>query len=248
MMSRGQQELRARLEAACRRRGSVVFGIASAEEADALEPIKMGSTVNRWSETTRGRMPEARSIIVFGVRSIDDADELAVDRGGFSWSYPGYFPLTHMRRDVLQILREDGYKAAPVPGLVPLKRVAVLAGIGAYGKNSMIISPRHGPWLRFEGVITDAELPLDKPFTRDLCGKCNKCVRACPTKALKPYVVMPERCLVDVSLRRRPPPKLEKIRRRIEPQLTPRTHVMCTVCQRVCPHTSAERRRNQIKA
>ena len=247
-MNRGQKELRDRLSNACRRRGAAAFGIASVDEADALERIKIGSTVNRWSETIREKMPEARSVVVFGVKSQDDADELAIMRGGNNWSYPGYHMLTHMRRDALQILREEGYKAMPIPALASMKRLAILAGIGAYGKNSMVLSPRHGLWLRLEGVVTDAELPLDRPFDRNLCGSCNKCVKACPTKALKPYVLDADRCLVDVSLRKNPPRNLEKIRRRVEHQITPRTHVMCTVCQRVCPYTSAERRKNRITA
>ena len=245
-MSKGMQELKRRLADAIRRRGGSAFGIASAEEADAYERIKIGSTVNRLSERITEKIPGAKRVIVFGVRSSDDADELTTRRGANNWTYPGYFPLTHMRRDVLQILREEGYKAWPVPGLVPLKRAAILAGIGAYGKNSMILSPKHGLWLRFEAVVTDAELPVDRAFSKDLCGSCTRCMRACPTKAIKPYVLDANRCLVDVSLRVNPPKALEKIRGRHEYQLTPRTHVMCTVCQKACPHTTVDRRRNSF--
>ncbi len=240
------QELRQRLTEAIRRRGGSAFGIASAQDADAYERIKIGSTVNRLSERITEKLPGAKRVIVFGVRSADDADELTTRRGANNWTYPGYFPLTHMRRDVLQILRESGYKAWPVPGLVPLKRVAVLAGLGAYGKNSMLLSPKHGLWLRLEAVVTDAELPVDKPFSRDLCGSCTRCVRACPTRAIKPYVLDPDRCLIDVSLRMRPPKALEKVRGRYELQLTPRTHVMCTICQKACRYTTADRRRNSF--
>ena len=245
-MNRGMQELRRKLADAVRRRGGSAFGIASVEEADAYERIKIGSTVNRMSEKIRDKVPGAQCVIVFGVRSADDADEITTRRGGNNWTYPGYFPLTHMRRDMLQMLREEGYKASPLPGLVPLKRVAVLAGLGAYGKNSMILSPKHGLWLRLEAVVTDAEMPIDKPFSRDLCRGCTRCMRACPTKAIKPYVLDADRCLVDVSLRMSPPPKLEKIRGKHELQLTPRTHVMCTVCQKACPYTTPERRRNSF--
>lgn len=245
-MNRGMLELRRRLADAVKRRGGAAFGIASAEEADAYERIKIGSTVDRLSERITDKIPGARRVIVFGVRSADDADELTTRRGGNNWTYPGYFPLTHMRRDIIQILREEGYKAFPIPGLVPLKRVAVLAGLGAYGKNSMLLSPKHGLWLRLEAVVTDAELPLDRPFSRDLCSGCSRCVRACPTRAIKPYVLDPDRCLVDVSIRMSPPKNLEKMRGRFELQLTPKTHVMCTVCQKACPYTTPQRRRNSF--
>ena len=245
-MASGIDELREALRSACRRRGSAAFGIASVDEADALERVKIDSTVNRWSEKIRDHMPDAATVVVFGVKSIDDADELAIYRGGNNWVYPGYFPLTHMRRDVLQILRENGYKAAPLPALVAIKRIAILAGIGVYGKNSMVLSPRHGLWLRFEAVVTNAELPVDRPINRDLCGSCTRCVRACPAKALKPYVLDQNRCLIDMSLMKNPPKDFEKVRHRFEPQLTPNTHVMCTMCQKVCPYTTKQRRSNSI--
>ena len=245
-MARPRIDIRTVLSDACARRGAVAFGVASVDEADALERIKVGSIVNRWSTKIRESTPEAKSVIVFGVKSVDDADEIAVLRGGNQWDYPGYNPLVGMRREVIQILRDNGFKAAPVHWLVPLKRLAILAGIGAYAKNSMILSPKHGLWLRFEAVVTDAKLPIDQPFSKDLCGRCTRCVRACPTKAIKPYVLTPERCLIDVSERDNPPRELEKIRRRIEVQITPNAHVMCTVCQKVCPYTTAERRRNQL--
>lgn len=245
-MARQRMDLRAVLSDACTRRGAVAFGVASVDEADALERIKVGSVVNRWSTKIRESMPGAKTVLVFGIKSVDDADEIAVRRGGKEWDYPGYAPLVGMRREVIQILRENGYKAAPVHWLVPLKRLAILAGIGAYAKNSMVLSPKHGLWLRLEAVVTDAELPLDRPFSKDLCGRCTRCIRACPTKAIKPFVLTPERCLIDVSERDNPPKELEKTRRKIEVQLTPNAHVMCTVCQKVCPYTSPERRRNQL--
>jgi ferredoxin len=246
-MAKGIDELRNALKAACKRRGASAFGVASVEDADALERIRIQETgFIRWSEKIRDHLPNATTVVVFGVKSTDDADELAIHRGGNNWVYPAYFPLTHMRRDVLQILRENGYKAIPLPALVPIKRIAILAGFGAYGKNSMVLSPRHGLWLRLEAVVTDAGLPIDRPINRDLCGSCIRCVRACPAKALKPYILDPSRCLVDMSLMKNPPKQFDKLRHRFEPQLTPNTHVMCTMCQKACPYTTKERRSNSI--
>ena len=239
--------LRARLEDICDRRGGVAFGIASVDEADTLPRVKIGYTYNRYTKPLRSGMPEARSVIVFGVPSIDDSDELAVQRSPGNWSYPGYFPLNLIARDIIRDLRGFGYQAAYPSELCSHKRLAILAGIGAYGKNSLVISPRHGPWLRFGIVVTDAELPVDKPFTKDLCGRCRRCVSACPAAALKPFQVDPDRCMVGASTRSKVPSSMVGLIRQNEPRLTPKSHVMCTRCQIVCPYTSPQRRRNVVK-
>lgn len=243
-MGRTHDDLRTRLQDAASRRGAVAFGIASVDEADALPPVKIGYTINRYSKTIRSTMPEARSVIVVGVPSIDDADELAVERRPGRWSYPGYFPLMLAERDLIKLLRSEGYRADYPSELASYKRLAILAGIGAYGKNSLVISPRYGPWLRLGAVATDAELPLDEPFSRDLCGRCRRCVDACPAKALTPYVVDSDRCLVGASIRTVVPRSLKPLLPANEPQLTPRTHIMCTKCQQACRYTTLERRRS----
>jgi len=243
-MGRAQDDLRTRLQDAASRRGAVAFGIASVDEADGLPPVKIGYTINRYSKTIRSTMPEAKSVIVVGVPSIDDADELAIERRPGRWSYPGYFSLMLAERDLIKLLRDEGYRADYPSELASYKRLAILAGIGGYGKNSMLISPRHGPWLRLGAVVTDAELPLDAPFIRDLCGRCRRCVDACPTRALTPYIVDSNRCLVGASIRTVVPRNLKPLLSANEPQLTPRTHIMCTKCQQVCQYTTLERRKS----
>lgn len=242
----GPAGLRDDLAKIARKRQAAGFGIASVDDADALERVKIGWVVNRYTTKIRPSFPEAKSVVLYACKSLDDADELAVNRGRGRWTYPGYDPLVLMVRDAISLLRRNGFKASLLPDYVNLKRIAVLAGIGAFGKNSLIISPRHGPWLRFHALATDAELPLDKPFTRDLCGRCTRCVRACPVGALKPYVVDSERCLVGANLREPVPAELKRYLPKYEPQITPRTHVMCTVCQLACPYTPPERRRNVV--
>ncbi len=92
-------------------------------------------------------------------------------------------------------LRKLGFDAVPAGGL-PLKRAAALAGLGMQGKNTVVITREYGPKVRLGAVLTSAELESDAPFSGDLCGDCTRCIRACPTKALKPHEITIKRCMV----------------------------------------------------
>ncbi len=80
-------------------------------------------------------------------------------------------------------------------GPVLEKTLAVNAGIGWMGKNSLIISPDAGSWLLLGVILLDTELETDEPL-EDRCGECTSCIDACPTGAIvAPYVVDARRCI-----------------------------------------------------
>lgn len=243
-----QTALRKKLENTITKRGGAVFGIASAEDADKIKRVRMvEAEFEGWSEKVTSVMPDAKSVVVFGIQTFGDADELSVRRSKNEWTYPGYAPLALIARDLIEVLSDEGYKGVIPPESVPRKPIAVLAGIGAYGKNSMILTEEYGLSLRLEVVITDAPLKKDSPFEKDLCTDCDRCVRSCPTRALKPYVLDVDRCLVHITETGTSDTELRKIVDKQALWLTPNTIVMCTICQMVCPFTSAERRKNTVK-
>ncbi len=67
------------------------------------------------------------------------------------------------------------------------------------GKNGLVLHPRLGGWVAYQSLVTDAPLTPDEPFTTDLCGSCDACLRACPTGALyEPRRVDPRHCVTSL--------------------------------------------------
>ncbi len=134
-------------------------------------------------------------------------------------------------------IRDRGFDAVPA-GSLPLKRAAALAGLGMQGKNTVFLSKEYGPRVRLGAVLTSAELEPDPPFEGDLCGDCTRCIRACPTKALRPHEVTIKRCVVyalespgtdDVDA------DVREAAERLIIRPTRGSFIECTICLEACP-------------
>lgn len=105
-----------------------------------------------------------------------------------------------------QLVGKLGYSPSGKPNL---KHLAVAAGLGGQGKNTLVINPRFGPWLRFMAIRTNAPLALTGPgvYVREEnpdCKVCQRCVEACPVGILQPYrLTDTDRCLAAISGERR---------------------------------------------
>ena len=75
------------------------------------------------------------------------------------------------------------------------REAAARAGVGFYGKNTMLITRTHGSWVVLGTLVTAAELEPTPPLDAD-CGSCRLCIDACPTGALdEPGRLDATRCL-----------------------------------------------------
>ena len=71
-----------------------------------------------------------------------------------------------------------------IKGDFPQKTAGTRARLGWVGRHCQLITHPYGSWVRLGTVFTDLELPCGPPIERNFCGKCTKCVEACPAKAL----------------------------------------------------------------
>ena len=75
--------------------------------------------------------------------------------------------------------------AFAIKGDFPHKTAATRAGLGWVGRHCQLVTRHFGSWVRLGTVFTDIELPCGPITGRSFCGRCMRCVEACPAKALK---------------------------------------------------------------
>jgi len=110
------------------------------------------------------------------------------------------------------------------------------SGLGFVGKNTMLISRRHGNWLFLASILTRIEFAPDAPIRAPatavgrLCGTCTRCLDACPTQAFpEPGVLDARRCISYQTIENK-----GVIPRELRAGIGRRLYG-CDICLEVCP-------------
>lgn len=112
------------------------------------------------------------------------------------------------------------------------KALAVRAGLGWFGKNTLLIHRKFGTFILLSGILTTIDVQ-DKVMNMRLprCGSCTRCLDGCPTGALtKPYLLDAAKCLANHLIESKDPLPAEIAKK------NPGYIFGCDICQDVCPH------------
>lgn len=241
------------------RLGFSKIGIASAEYDPEhhnrfIDWLKNGrqAGMNYLERATRNRfdprlhIPGAASVIVCA-HNYYSGKERHPDSGYVSIYARGedYHKVIHDKLDdlcgkIMSHRGEFGYRIFVDSSPLSEKTFAVKAGIGFIGKNGLVIIPKYrsnnltmkGSFYFLGVIITDLDLDPDMPI-EGTCGKCRRCIDACPTNAiLDDSVIDASRCISYHNTQSRGV---------IPGQISARMDKMifgCDICQTVCPYNS----------
>jgi len=231
--------------------------------AQSLGITKLGfTTVDRLSELPTGQIlntvnhksvlevfPKAKSVIIAMYKIWDPIFNIVAM--GPIWQAKGT-PLHDQGSEFYQLysqvldgkawvlanhLNRRGYDSM-VSRAIALKPAAAIAGLGVKGKNTLILNPEHGPFVRFTSILTEAEFEPDAPLSEDLCGDCIRCIEACPTKALRPYEINFGRCLTyaaENQFSELVKDDVREVEKKLILKPTLNSFCECAICQDVCP-------------
>jgi len=104
--------------------------------------------------------------------------------------------LNHLALALADEIKNRGFKAhalaasartdtVNIKGDFPHKTAATRAGLGWIGRHCQLITRKFGSWIRLGTVFTDMAVLYANPLERSFCGRCMRCVEACPAKALR---------------------------------------------------------------
>lgn len=229
--------------------GFELAGIAPATEADGFGRLREWldeglagdmDYMHRHREARRNPtsiLPDVRSVIMLGL-NYSGTEAGARESGGRIAQYARgsdyHDVLRHKLNRLLQLIQDEapGCRGRGVVDTAPLleRDFARRAGLGWFGKNTMLLNKRLGSFFFLAALLLDIDLQPDEPHENSHCGTCTACLDACPTQAfVEPGKLDARLCIsyLTIELKGTIP---EKLREPMSDWL-----FGCDICQDVCP-------------
>ncbi len=178
-------------------------------------------------------LPGARSVVACALAYHQGLDPGPPGVARYAWGDDYHAIMLPRLRELAEALvaAAPGSAATAYVDTGPLleRDLAAAAGLGWIGKNTMLLDPALGSSFFIGIVLTTAALAPD-PAVPDRCGRCTRCLDACPTGAfVAPYVLDARQCIAYLTIEHRGPIPVER-------RAGVREWVFgCDVCQDVCP-------------
>ena len=189
-------------------------------------------------------LPECRSILVLGARypiplpMVTNGNSDRLPRGriaSYAWGEDYHDILPVRLQSLVQFIEAQIGHSIPNrwytdTGPILERELAQRAGLGWIGKNTCLINPGKGSYFLLAEILLGIELEPNLPFTADHCGKCTRCILACPTGCILPDRTLDaRRCISYLTI------ELKSAIPAESRSLMDGWVFGCDVCQQVCP-------------
>ncbi len=187
-------------------------------------------------------LPQARSLLVAALRYPDPRSISQPEDGdgfgrvaSYAWGLDYHEILLPLMTELADLLAkylglEITSREYTDTGAILERDFGMLAGLGWIGKNTCLISPRHGSYFLLGESFLSAEIEPSVPVQTDFCGSCTRCIDACPTACIRPdRTIDARRCISYQTIENKGS---------IPPDLRSQTGSWvfgCDICQMVCP-------------
>jgi len=248
-----EQALEHEIRLQAKRLGFVRCGIASADDLDHQDKLRdwldagMHGDMSYMKRTAELRhrpkalLPQARSIIVVIANYYNPEQAPPPPGHGLIARYARGWDYHTVLRERLVALQAwlqtrigEPFHFRVAVDTAPLleRELAVAAGLGFIGKNTLLITPGVGSYTVIAELLVSVDLRPDKP-TRPKCGSCDLCLRACPTQAFKkPRQLDARKCISYLTIEH-PGAIAESLRPQINEWV-----FGCDECQSACPYNT----------
>jgi len=182
--------------------------------------------------------PEVKSVISFGYNYYTGENELDSKKykiSNYSWGEDYHLIIKKKLYQIINLIQnnknsEFKYRVCVDTSPILEKNWAQKSGLGWIGKHTNLINDKIGSWFFLAEILVDFELEYNKPFSKDLCGTCTRCIDACPTDAIfEEYKLDANKCISYLTIEHR-----DDFSNEFDLDLSGWIYG-CDICQQVCP-------------
>lgn len=187
-------------------------------------------------EDVRLIQENTKSIIVlaynYNQTTKHQSDNNKISRYAWGDDYHNYIPkkLKRVCNELKTIYPNEEFKYYIDTGAILEKQWGVKSGLGWQGKNSLLLNRKLGSYFFISIIFSTLEIEHDE-MVNDYCGKCTKCIDACPTDAIiADKIVDSNKCISYWTIES----KVDEFPKEIAENLEGWAFG-CDICQEVCP-------------